>query len=295
MHFPFFARFLFVPLLTAAVLFLSGPLISASPTPAFALTNCNVSDLTIDAQEQAFLSLINNYRAQNGAGALTVSVNLNRAASWMAVDLATKNYFSHTDSLGRSPSQRATDCGFPGGAGENIAAGTVTDTAQEAFDLWKNSAGHNANMLNASYKQIGIARYYNSASTYKWYWVTDFSLISDGTNALSGGTGGGTSASPTPTPSATTYAKAAMTSPSNGATLTTTQTFQWSAGSGAQEYFLYVGTSQGSNNMFGQSMGLNRSITLAGFPRDGRTIYVRLWTRLPTGWQYADYTYKDPS
>ena len=292
MHLSNFVRFAIVPALAAAGLFLSGPLLGGTPTPAFAITNCDVSDLTIDAQEQAFLSLINNYRAQNGAGPLTISVNLNRAASWMAADLANKNYFSHTDSLGRSPSQRATDCGFPGGAGENIAAGTVTDTAQEAFDLWKNSPGHNQNMLNGSYKQIGIARYYNSASTYKWYWVTDFSLISDGTNAFSGGGGG---VAPTPTPSATTYAKASMTSPAQGATLATTQTFQWSAGSGAQEYFLYIGTTQGSNNMFGQSMGLNRAITLSGFPRDGRTIYVRLWTRLPTGWQYADYTYRDPS
>jgi hypothetical protein len=285
MHLRFPARFIFVPVLALASFFAAGPLAGLGTTDALAITNCNVADVTIDSEERAFLNLINSYRAQNGAGALTISVNLNRAASWMAVDLGAKNYFSHTDSLGRDPSRRVQDCGFPGGAGENIAAGTVTDTAQEAFDLWRNSPGHNSNMLNASYRQIGIARAYAAGSTYGWYWVTDFSLVSDGTDAL-----GGTSSPPPPAPST----KATMISPANGATLNTTQTFQWTAASGGLEYFLYIGTSPGANNWFGQSMGTNTSITLAGFPRDGRTVYVRLWTRNSSGWQYNDFTYRDP-
>ncbi|HEY7270244.1 MAG TPA: CAP domain-containing protein, partial [Dehalococcoidia bacterium] len=150
MHLPFPARFLrtlLVPAVLLAAFLAAGPITGAGVGPALALTNCNVSDLTVDSEERAFLTLINNYRAQNGAPTLTISVNLNRSASWMALDLGAKNYFSHTDSLGRDPSKRAQDCGFPGGAGENIAAGTVIDTAQEAFDLWRNSSGHNANML----------------------------------------------------------------------------------------------------------------------------------------------------
>ena len=69
-------------------------------------------------------------------------------------------------------------------------------------------------------------------------------------------------------------------------------TFNWSAGTNALEYWLYIGTSQGSGNMFSRSMGLGRSITLSGFPTDGRTIYVRLWTRFASGWQYTDYSYR---
>ncbi len=172
-----------------ALLFAAGLGVASSSLPAKALTNCTVADNSFDSQESAFLTLINNYRAQNGLQPLALSTNLNRSSSWMAVDMAAKNYFSHTDSLGRSPSQRATDCGYPSGAGENIAAGTVWDTAQEAFDAWRNSAGHNANMLNSSYKQIGIARYFLSGSTYSWYWVTDFGLVNDGTSG--GATGGG--------------------------------------------------------------------------------------------------------
>ena len=71
---------------------------------AEAFTNCTVSD-SFDAQEQAFLQLINQYRSQNGKPALTVSSNLNRASAWMAQDLS-KGSFSHTDSLGRSAATR---------------------------------------------------------------------------------------------------------------------------------------------------------------------------------------------
>lgn len=252
------------------------------PQSAQALTSCDVADNSVDAQESAFLTLINSYRAQNGLAALTLSTNLNRSSSWLAVDMASKNYFSHTDSLGRSPSQRATDCGYPSGAGENIAAGTVWDTAQEAFDAWRNSPGHNANMLNGSYKQIGIARYYGSGSTYGWYWVTDFGLVNDGTS------GGGT-----PTPPPAQNVKADITSPAAGSTLPgNTTTFNWNAGSGAAEYFFYAGSTPGANNYYGNSTALNRSVTVSSLPTNGSTVYVRLWTRFGNGWQYTDYTYR---
>ncbi len=248
---------------------------------ASALTNCSVADNSVDGEETAFLGLINNYRAQNGLGALSLSTNLNRSSTWLAVDMANKSYFSHTDSLGRSPSTRAMDCGYPSGAGENIAAGTVWDTAQEAFTAWRNSAGHNANMLNGSYTQIGIARYYGSGSTYGWYWVTDFGLVNDGTS------GGGTT---TPPPTDT---KASITSPASGSTLPgSSATFQWNAGSGAQEYFFYAGSTLGANNYYGRSQALSRSLTVSNLPTNGSTVYVRLWTRMSTGWQYGDYTYR---
>lgn len=36
------------------------------------------------------------------------------------------------------------------------------------------SSGHNQNMLNPNYRVIGIARAYDAASSYGWYWTTDF-------------------------------------------------------------------------------------------------------------------------
>jgi uncharacterized protein YkwD len=275
----------------AAVVFAAIALFAVSAKPASALTNCTIADssVALDSEEARFLQLINAYRAQNGLGALTSSTNLNRAAAWMAQDLGAKRYFSHTDSLGRSPSTRAQNCGYPGGAGENIAAGTVRDTAQEAFDAWKASSGHNANMLNGSYKVIGIARAYVSGSPYGWYWVTPFGLVSDGTSG-GGGTGGTTTPPPTSTPALT---KASITSPAPGSTLPgSSATFSWNSGSGAQEYFLYVGTSAGANNIVGKSTGLGRSLAVSNLPTNGSTVYVRLWTRFSSGWGYTDYTYR---
>ncbi len=276
---------------------------------AEALSNCTVSNLSTDAEEAAFLTLINTYRSQNGLGSLALSTNLSRAATWHGGDMGAKGYFSHTDSLGRNPSARARDCDYPGGAGENIAAGTVWDTAQEAFTAWRNSSGHNANMLNSNYTMIGIARVYVSGSRYGWYWVTNFGTVNDGT---SGGGGGQATATPTRTatqpPAATatptrtptqppaSTAPATFSSPAPGSTLPgATATFSWSPASGALEYFVYLGRTPGSNNIVGRSVGTATSTTVTNIPTDGSTIYARLWTRFANGWQYTDVTYRAAS
>lgn len=165
---------------------------AAPATPARAIVNCDVADYSLDDEERQFLALINQYRSENGRGTLSVSTTLNRMAHWMAWDLGTNAYFSHTDSLGRMPYHRAQDCGYPTGAGENLAAGQSWDTALEAFNAWKNSPGHNQNMLASYYVVIGIARMYVPGSPLGWYWVTNF-----GTVVESG------SPTPTPTPTAT--------------------------------------------------------------------------------------------
>src|SRR5258708_37347882 len=122
---------------------------------------------TLDSEEQMMLKLINDYRAQNGLNSLSASLALTRAADWMSADMAAKNYFSHTDSAGRDPFVRMTAFGYNYGGyrGENIAAGY--DDAARTFNLWRNSPGHNAAMLNANFNVIGISRAYGALSIYK--------------------------------------------------------------------------------------------------------------------------------
>ncbi len=148
------------PLAVAAIALI----LAGSPRPAAAL----------DSEETAVLDLINQYRSANGLGTVSLNGALNNAARWMSDDMANNNYFSHTDSLGRDPFVRLGDFGYTYNTwkGENLAAGI--DSAQEAFDLWKGSPGHNANMLNPNFKVIGIARAYSASSTFGWYWSTDF-------------------------------------------------------------------------------------------------------------------------
>ena len=149
------------------------PVPTSTATPAPAPPPGLTGTAAIDSEEQAFLGLINASRAQSGAPALTISVRLTQASDWLSVDMATRNYFSHTDRLGRAFSTRIGAFGYSGYTiAENIAAGNAT--AQATFTQWKNSSGHNANMLNANYKAIGIARAYDSSSSYQWYWTTDF-------------------------------------------------------------------------------------------------------------------------
>lgn len=129
---------------------------------------------TASPEAKKFFAIINEYRGLHGLGALTLDPLLMQVGEWMASDMAENNRFAHEDSLGRDPFKRMSDLGYAFNTwrGENLAAGVAT--AEEAFKLWKNSPGHNANMMNPNFTVIGIARTYTPASHYGWYWATEF-------------------------------------------------------------------------------------------------------------------------
>ena len=134
--------------------------------------------------------LVNGYRAANGLGPVSLNGSLSSAAAWMANDLATKNYFSHTSSDGRSPQQRMAAFGYPAYAlytGENIAAGQAS--AADVIAGWKASPAHNAVLLSANFNAIGVGYSYSATSTYKSYWVADL-----------GGSGGNVAPAAVPAP-----------------------------------------------------------------------------------------------
>lgn len=132
-----------------------------------------------DSETQSFLSQINNYRAQNSLGALSTDVLLQAVANWMSEDMlstcvATDSCSpAHFDSTGRSLRKRVNDFGYFYSAGENIGwgHGGGTTTALQAFEGWRNSPPHNADMLNYNWTAIGIARVCNGGEC---AWVTDF-------------------------------------------------------------------------------------------------------------------------
>ncbi len=152
----------------------AGPLALVLALFAVAAPPAGSPAAAMDSEEMTFLTLINQYRASNGLGLLSVDSKLNDTARWMAQDLAANDYFSHTDSLGRDPFRRMDDFGYDYNTwrGENLVAGT--EGAQASLDMWEGSPGHNANMLNANYTVIGIGRVYGPASTFGWYWATEF-------------------------------------------------------------------------------------------------------------------------
>jgi hypothetical protein len=95
-------------------------------------------------------------------------------------------YFSHTLSDGSTWAQNIAAHGYPSQSAraENIAAGR--QSAADTFTQWKNSAGHNKNMLDERFNAIGIGRVSDADTEYRHYWTTTFGSIVDTTVACDG-------------------------------------------------------------------------------------------------------------
>jgi alpha-tubulin suppressor-like RCC1 family protein len=90
-------------------------------------------------------------------------------------------------------------------------------------------------------------------------------------------------------------AASVLTNPAPGSQLPgSSVTFQWTAGVLVSSHLLYVGDmSQGVANLYASPTlsGATTSWTVTGLPTDGRTLYVTLYSMLPTGWAINYYTY----
>lgn len=122
----------------------------------------------LTCEEARFVVLLNLYRQSNGLATLKVSQGATRSSRFHGLDMIEKNYFSHTEPNGRTFNVRASAFGYSAWA-ENIAAGNAL--ASNTFCQWKNSAGHNANMLG-SHQTTGIGR--ATGGGYGYYWSSNF-------------------------------------------------------------------------------------------------------------------------
>jgi uncharacterized protein YkwD len=141
------------------------PAPTPSPTPTRPVVpppsqvSRNITDL---------LALTNQDRLNNGCQALTLNTALMRAAYGHARDMSERDYFSHTSLDGRTYDQRIRAAGYTGDdIGENIASGF--GDAPQVQDAWMDHAGHRRNILDCSFKWVGIS-YYPQGE----YWVVDF-------------------------------------------------------------------------------------------------------------------------
>ena len=113
--------------------------------------------------ESEVIRLVNEVRRENGLKALTANWELSRVARYKSQDMLNKGYFSHTSPTYGTPFQMIKAFGLSfRTAGENIARGYPTP--QAVVNGWMNSSGHRANILNASYTQIGVG--YVAQGTY---------------------------------------------------------------------------------------------------------------------------------
>lgn len=114
--------------------------------------------------------LVNKERAAAGCGPLTEDTQLEEAARAHSDDMAARDFFDHTNPDGADPGQRITAAGYHWSTyGENIAMGQ--QTPQAVMDSWMNSPGHRANILNCSFKNIGVGVHKGSGGP---WWTQDF-------------------------------------------------------------------------------------------------------------------------
>jgi hypothetical protein len=103
-------------------------------------------------------------------GALKADSILTKVAQSHSEDMAQKNYFAHVDLSGSQPWDRAKKAGYTTGfVGENISAGYASPF--DAMTDWMKSSGHCANILKASYVDIGIGIATKADSEYGIYWT----------------------------------------------------------------------------------------------------------------------------
>jgi uncharacterized protein YkwD len=105
---------------------------------------------------------------------LTWNAALTQAAVAHSDDMVANNFFSHTGSNGSTLGTRATAAGYAWSSlGENIAAGQ--GSIAEVVDGWMKSDGHCANLMTATFRDIGVACVAGNANTtYRTYWTQDF-------------------------------------------------------------------------------------------------------------------------
>ena len=120
---------------------------------------------------------------------------MNEAADFMSRSMGELGFFDHQEPpcdaagdncTGRDPFERIAFFGHTGWstAGENIAAGWPD--AVNTFEGWKDSPGHNENMLNPNFTAIGIGRVVVPDSSYGVYWTNNFSNFIDGNGDCEG-------------------------------------------------------------------------------------------------------------
>ena len=132
------------------------------------ILNIPTVDSKVTIFEGEVVRLVNEIRVKNGLKALTHDWELSRVARYKSQDMKDNNYFSHTSPVYGTPFQMIKSFGLTyRTAGENIAKGQATP--QAVVNAWMNSSGHRANILNSSFKKIGVGYVANGK-----YWTQMF-------------------------------------------------------------------------------------------------------------------------
>jgi uncharacterized protein YkwD len=144
------------------------PATTTPPAPTTTAAPPPVTTTPPDPSTQAqVVGLVNAARQDAGCDPLTSDTSLATAAQRHAADMASRDYFEHTTPEGVTFDQRIRNAGYSRPGAENIAKGART--ADSVMELWMNSPGHRANILDCDLNTIGVGLDRDG-----FYWVQDF-------------------------------------------------------------------------------------------------------------------------
>jgi uncharacterized protein YkwD len=150
-------------LLSAAV---AAAIVPAADTAAQAAT-CRNADVDVatagDVPARAAVRcLLNDVRADHGLRRLHGNARLQRAAARHSRDMVRRRYFGHNSPTGGTLVTRVRAASYldPRAywtVGENIGWGTARlSTPRAMVRAWMHSPGHRANILNGSFRDLGV-------------------------------------------------------------------------------------------------------------------------------------------
>ena len=139
----------------------------ATGPQATASQGCDNIDLkptraNLEFVRDAVLCLHNRERSSHGLPRLKENPKLRRAAERHSSNMVSASFFDHTSPGGSTMVDRIRRTGYTSRAsswalGENIAWGSGgLSTAAQIHRSWMRSAGHRANILQRSFREIGI-------------------------------------------------------------------------------------------------------------------------------------------
>ncbi|MET9395490.1 CAP domain-containing protein [Streptomyces sp. NPDC006624] len=120
--------------------------------------------------EAQVLALVNKERATAGCSPVTANDRLTRAADDYSDVMASSGVMSHTGPDGSTMRTRVEAAGYQWSTlGENIAQGQAD--AASVMKSWMNSPGHRANILNCSFKELGVGVHFGDGGP---WWTQNF-------------------------------------------------------------------------------------------------------------------------
>jgi uncharacterized protein YkwD len=136
--------------------------------PAGALADRDYTGTSLNPERAR--DLINQYRHEKGLKPLRLNPALSEAAKEHSRDLAKWDRISHYGSDGSNPWDRVKRTGYRARlAAENVGTGQVS--FDEVLRGWKESPGHNKNLLLGDAQEMGLALVQDPKTEFKSFWT----------------------------------------------------------------------------------------------------------------------------